>query len=192
VIQLVPTVAMIAALAASLDIALSEFSPGADTASAASAALDVFDELIRDAPGSLAPGLLLYGAGGSGPHALRAQLRRERLDPRAAVVLSIWPCTDGTPAWSARLPQLRGAAELAAGALELPGGRRPRRARGAGRLPSIRIACLDERGLAARSHQPDDTPERADPDAAAAAVDLALGIADALDAELPARRMSAA
>jgi hypothetical protein len=185
-IQLVPTVAMIGALAASLDIASSEFSPGADTASAAAIAVDVFDELVREAPASLAPGLLLYGAGGSGPLALRAQLKRERLHPRGAVVLEIGPSTGGTPAWRARHTQLKRAAELAAAALELPPGRRPRPTRGAGRLPTIRIACLDERGLAARSHQPDDTPEHADPAAATAALDLALGVADALDAQLPA------
>ncbi len=191
-IQLVPTVVLIATLAAALDIALSEFSPGADTASAAAVAIDVHDELVREAPAALAPGLLLYGAGGSGPQALRAQLKRERLQPRDAVVLEIGPCTGGTPAWRARHPQLNGAAELAAAALELPRTGRARPVRGAGRHPAIRIACVDARGLAPRSHQPDDTPGHADPAAATAALDLALGVADALDAELPARRMSAA
>jgi len=186
-VQLVPTVALIAALAAALDIALSEYSPGADSASAAAVALAVHDELAREAPGSLVPGLLLYGAGASGPHALRARLRRERPDPRRTVVLEIGPCSGGTPAWATGHPQLRRAAELAAGALELPPARRrPRRPHGVRGLPALRIACLDERGIAARSHQPDDTAENADPDAATAALDLALGIADALDAELPA------
>ena len=106
-VQLVPTVVLIAALAAALDIALSEFSPGADGASAAAVALAVHDELVREAPAALVPGLLLYGAGASGPHALRAQLRRERLDPRRAVLLELGPCTGGTPAWTARHPQLR-------------------------------------------------------------------------------------
>ncbi len=183
-VALVPTVALIAALAAALDIALSEFSPGADSASAAAVALEVHDELVREAPASLVPALLLYGAGASGPHALRAQLRRERLDPRRVVVLELGPCTGGRPGWTARHPQLRGAADLAAGALALAPGRRPRPPRCARRLPAIRIACLDERGIVARSHQPDDTPEHADPAAATAALDLALGIADALDGEV--------
>jgi hypothetical protein len=54
------------------------------------------------------------------------------------------------------------------------------------RLPAVRIACLDERGVAARSHQPDDTAEAVDLAAADRAVDLALGIADGLAAELAA------
>jgi hypothetical protein len=53
------------------------------------------------------------------------------------------------------------------------------------------MACLDARGIAPRSHQPDDTAEHADPAAGNAAVDLALGIVDALDAELAARTPAA-
>jgi hypothetical protein len=59
--------------------------------------------------------------------------------------------------------------------------------RGARGLPAVRIACLDPRGIAPRSHQRDDTAENADPAAGNAAVDLALGIVDALDAELADR-----
>ena len=186
-IQLVPTVVLIAALAAALDIALSEFSPGAGPASAAAVALAVHEELAAD-PSGPAAGLLLYGAGASGPHVLRAQLRRERADRRSTVVLELGPCTGGEPAWRARHPQLRRAAELAAGALELaPARRRPRPARGVRGLPAVRIACLDERGVAARSHQPDDTAANVDLEAAERAIDLALGIADGLAAELAAR-----
>ena len=185
-IQLVPTVVLIAALAAALDIALSEFSPGAGPASAAAAALAVHEELASD-PSGLAAGLVLYGAGASGPHALRAQLRRERPDRRRTVVLDLGPCADGEPAWRSRHPQLRRAAQLAADALELESEpRRPRPARGAGRLPAVRVACLDARGIAARSHQPDDTADAVDLAAADRAVDLAIGIADALAAELAA------
>ena len=181
-----PTVVLIAALAAALDIALSEFSPGAGPASAAAVAIAVHEELAAD-PGGLAAGLLLYGAGASGPHALRAQLRRERADRRRTVVLELGPCAAGEPAWRTRHPQLRRAAQLAADALELePPRRRPRPARGVGRLPAVRIACLDERGIAARSHQPDDVAAAVDDAAADRAVDLALGIADALAAELAA------
>jgi len=186
VVQLVPTVVLIAALAAALDIALSEFSPGGGPASAAAVAMAVHEELAAD-PGALAAGLLLYGAGASGPHALRAQLRRERADRLHTVLLELGPCAEGVPAWRTRHPQLRRAAQLAADALELaPPHRRPRPARGVGRLPAARIACLDERGIAARSHQPDDTAAAIDLDAAERAVDLAIGIADALAAELAA------
>jgi hypothetical protein len=183
-LQLVPTIVLIAALAAAVDIALSGFSPGAGPASAAAVALAVHEELAAD-PDALPAGLILYGAGASGPHALRAQLRRERVDRRLTVVLELGPCSGGEPAWRTRHPQLRRAAELAAGALELPSPRRrPRPARGVRGLPAVRVACLDARGIAPRSHQPDDTAAAADLMAAERAIDLALGIADALAAEL--------
>ena len=145
------------------------------------------------------------GAGGAGPGP--APLRRRRLRPagaarpaqaRAAASRARPSCSSSGRAPAGRrrgAPAIRSsrrAAALAAAALELPRTGRARPVRGAGRLPAIRIACVDARGLAPRSHQPDDTPEHADPAAATAALDLALGIADALDAELPARRMSAA
>lgn len=187
-IQLVPTVVLIAALAAALDIALSEFTPGAASASAAAVALAVHEELRRDPPAALTPALLLYGAGASGPHGLRAHLRGTRRDRTRVVVLEIGPCTAGTPGFASRHPQLRLAAERAASALGVPPApRRPRRTRGTGTLPALRLACLDGRGLAVRLHQPDDVAELADPEAATAALDLALGIADALDADLRIR-----
>jgi hypothetical protein len=102
-------------------------------------------------------------------------------------VLEIGPCAAGEPAWRTRHPQLRRAAVLAAEALGLePPRRRPRPARGVRRLPAIRVACLDARGIAARSHQPDDTADAVDSEATDRAIDLALGIADALAAELAA------
>jgi hypothetical protein len=182
-VQLVPTIALIAALAAALDIALSEFSPGAGNAAAAAVAVAAYDELAHEVPAGLAPALVLYGAGSSGPGTLRAALRGA--DPRRTVVLDLGPCAGGAPAWASRHPQLRGAAERAAAALGLePPARRPRRARGTARVPALRIACLDERGIAPRSHQPDDTLELVDPAAAEAALDLCLGTADALAADL--------
>jgi hypothetical protein len=185
-VQLVPTVVLIAALAAAVDIALSAISPGAGPASAAAVALAVHEELAAD-PEALPAGVILYGAGASGPHALRAQLRRERPDRRLTVLLELGPCAGGEPAWRTRHPQLRRAAGLAADALDLvPPRRRPRPARGARGLPAIRIACLDARGIAARSHQPDDTADAVDLEATDRAIDLALGIADALAAELAA------
>ena len=185
-LQLVPTTVLIAALAAAVDVALSAFSPGAGQASAAAVALAAHEELAAD-PEALPAGLILYGAGASGPHALRAQLRRERVDRRNTVVLELGPCSGGEPAWRTRHPQLRRAAELAAGPLELaPPRRRPRPARGGRGLPAVRVACLDARGIATRSHQPDDTAEAADLMAAERAIDFALGIADALAAELAA------
>lgn len=190
IVQLVPTVALITALAAALDIALSEVSPGADTASAAAVALAVHDELVREPPSELAVGLVLYGAADAGSQALRDRLRGA--GARTTVLLELGPCTGGSPGYRTRHSQVRRAAERAAAALELeppPRRLRPSRVR---RLPAIRIACLDERGIVARSHQPDDTARAADAGAATAALDLALGVADALDAELGARAHSPA
>jgi hypothetical protein len=185
IVQLLPTIALIAALAAALDIALSEHSPGADTASAAAVALALHEELVRESPGELAVGLVLYGAADAGSQTLRARLRGA--GARDTVLLEIGPCTGGTPAYRTRHPQLKRAAARATGALDLePPRRRPRPTR-LRRLPAIRIACLDERGIVPRSHQPDDTADAADPEAATAALDLALAVTDALDAELAAR-----
>jgi len=185
IVQLVPTIALIVAFTAALDIALSAVSPGADTASAAAVALAVHDELVREPPARLAVGLVLFGAADAGAQSLRARLRGA--GARTTVLVEIGPCTGGVPASRTRHPQLRRAAERAAAALELdPPRRRPRAAR-LRRYPAIRVACLDERGIVRRSHQPDDTAANADPAAAITALDLALGVADALDAELSTR-----
>lgn len=186
-VQLVPTVLLLFALAAAGDVALSAWAPGAnDNASGAAVALALHDELTRDPPAGLAPSLLLTGAGASGPQGLRAHLRRDEVDPAGAVLLEIGPCAGGAPAWRSRHPQLRAAAERAAGALGAeprPRGPRPVRAE---RIPAIRVGGLDARGIAPRAHRADDTPEHADTAAAEAALDLALGIVDALDAQLGA------
>jgi hypothetical protein len=190
-VQLVPTLALLVAVAGATDIALSELSPGAnDNASGVAVALALHEELGREPPAALEPALLLAGAGASGPESLRAHLRREGIDPASAVVLELGPCGGGSPAWSSRHPQLRRAAERAAAALGAhprPRGPRPVRAG----VPALRVGCLDERGIAPRAHQPDDTPEHVDAAAAEAALDLALGVVDALDAELSARRRAA-
>ena len=188
IVQLVPTIALIAALAAALDIALSDVSPGADTASAAAAALAVHDELTHAPPAELELGLVLYGAADAGSQTLRDRLRGA--GAHTTVILEIGPCTGGTPSYRTRHPQLRAAAARAADALELQPARRPRPSR-VRRLPVIRTACLDERGIVARSHQPDDTAAAADRAIAVAALDLALGVVDALDAQLRAGRASA-
>jgi hypothetical protein len=107
------------------------------------------------------------------------------LGAERVVLLELGPCGAGRPAWAARHPQLRAAASRAADALALPDGPRPRYP--AVRVPAIRIACLDERGISPRAHQEDDAPEHVDDAAMDAALDLALGVVDALDADLSAR-----
>jgi hypothetical protein len=188
-VQLVPTLALLVAVPGAADVALSEFAPGAnDNASGVAVALALHEELGHEPPAALAPTLLLAGAGASGPQSLRAHLRSERIDPATAVVLEIGPCGGGAPAWSTRHAQLRRAAERAAAALGAdarPRGPGPARTGG---VPALRVGCLDERGIAPRAHQPDDTPEHVDAAAAEAALDLALGVVDALDAELAGAR----
>ena len=66
-------------------------------------------------------------------------------------------------------------------ALPGPSGRPPRNP--ATRLPAIRIAALDERGVTPRAHQADDT--EVDQATMDAALDLALGVVDALDTAIP-------
>jgi hypothetical protein len=181
VLQFVPTAALLGALAAAGDIAVSPISLGGESAPAVAVAL--YAELRRNPPAALSPALLLDGAGEGGPQALRAHLRRDRPDRAAIVVLELGPCGAGTPAFAAAHPQLRAAAARAADAVG-GGGRAPlRHASGAGaararRLPAAWIGALDADGIA-----PNGT---LDPAAAERTLDFALACVDALDAELGA------
>ena len=197
--QFLPTVALLGALAAAGDIAVSPVSPGAgDNAAGVGVAVALHAELTRDPPASLAPALLLYGAGDGGPPALRAHLRRERLDRTRVVVLELGPCGAGAPAYAATHPQLRAACERAAERLGGAARRAPLRGSSAAaaargrRLPAAWIGALDAAGIAPRSRQPSDTLEHLDPAAAEAVLDFALACVDALDAELPAEPTSTA
>jgi hypothetical protein len=124
-------------------------------------AVTLFDELTRDPPRALRPALLLVGAGHALPGLAARQLRRDGLGAERVVVLQI---ADGPPSWAARHPQVRAAAERAITALavELPERRMPPT-----RLPAIRLGAGD------------------------GTLDLALGVVDALDAELSARAPAA-
>jgi hypothetical protein len=55
-------------------------------------------------------------------------------------------------------------------------------------FPAIAIGCLDENGLAPRSHQPADATDAIDRTALDATLELALMLVDAIDAELSALR----
>ena len=157
--QLVPTIVLLGAFAAAVDAGLSAWSPGAnDDASGVAVALALLDELAREPPRSLAPALLLAGAG----HAVRPG-RPE------GVVLELGPCGAGRPVVRGRHPQAETAAARAAEALGATVGGDPPIAAG------VRIACTD-----AHAHTADDTA--VDPAALEAALDLALGVVDALDA----------
>lgn len=156
--QFVPTVALLVGLAGAGDAAASPLTPGANAgASGAAVALALHDALARRPPERLSPALLLYGAGEAGPLALRAHLRRERLDPAATVLLELTACGAGTPVYAAAHPQLR-----------------------ATRLPAAVVGCLDDAGIVPRAHQADDTPANVDPAALDAALQFALAVVDAL------------
>jgi len=124
-LQFVPTLALLLALAAAGDAAVS--SPAADGETPPAVAVALHDELRRHPPDRLSPALLLHGA-------LRAHLRRERPDRRRTIVLQLKP---GDGCASAH-PQLRAAAAAAGGT--------PRRARRTP-LPTLRIGASDERAL---------------------------------------------
>ena len=84
VAQLVPTVVLLVAAAVALDAAGAPAGDGRDEDAALAAALELHDDLVRDPPPGIAPGLLL-----AGPDALRAHLRRERLDARRTALLHV-------------------------------------------------------------------------------------------------------
>jgi hypothetical protein len=164
-LQLVPTIVLLVAFAAAVDIALSAWAPGAnDNASGVAVAVAVFEELAREPPRALAPALLLVGAG----HAVPRLVRPER---RNSILLELGPCGAGRPVLRAR--RAEAAAARASEAFGAAFGGEPPAAVG------VRIACLDERGIAPRAHQEDDTV--VDIAAMEAALDVALGVVDALD-----------
>lgn len=166
-VGLLPTLALLGAVAAAVDGMAAPWSDGAEEAEAVAVAVALHAELARHAPATLAPGLLLHGAGAPGPQALRAHLRRERLGARDTVVLAVAPGGAGAPAWATRHSQLRAAARRAGDTLGVPERRGLRPPAGTGRLPAIAVGGAG---------------------GAEAVLDLALTVVDALDADLTARR----
>jgi hypothetical protein len=204
IIQLIPTVALVLAIALLLEHAGSAVGPAAsDNAGGVAAAVALFRALDAAPPSRLAVELVLQGAADASAIGLRRHLRARRgtRGPTNTVVLGIAACGAGTPRWwtsdGALLPmrfhaRLRALCEQVA-ADEAHLGAAPYRGRGTspalpGRIagiPSITIGCLDERGLPPRSHLPTDTPERIDQQALEATLTLALALVDAIDADLP-------
>jgi hypothetical protein len=160
VLQFLPTVALLGALAAAGDAAVSPVADGDVAAPAVAVALH--DELSRHPPEALSPALLLYGAGEGGPAALRAHLRRDRPDRSRTVVLEVG-AGGGPLAFATAHRELRGAAERAGEAARMP----LRAASGAGAARSRRLPALWIGG--------------GDPEAL---LGYALATVDAVDAEL--------
>jgi hypothetical protein len=126
-LQFVPTIGLLLALAAAGDAAIAPYVAGGEAPPAVAVALH--DELRRNPPDRLSPALLLHGA-------LPAHLRREKPGRARTVVLELGP---GSGCATAH-PQLRAAAEAAGGTV--------RRARWR-RLPTlwIGVPAADERAL---------------------------------------------
>ena len=163
-------------------------SPGAgDNAAGVGAAVALHEELTRNPPDALAPALLLFGAGEGGPPAVRAHLRRERLDRAASSSSSSGRPEAAPPFTRPAHPQVRATCERAAEAL---GGAARAPLRHSMRQPRPAGASCPLRGSARstptasrpRSRQPSDTLERLDPAASEAVLDFALACVDALDA----------
>jgi hypothetical protein len=193
-LQVIPTLGLMAGIAALVDVSLSQPSPGAgEPASAAAVAIALATALDREPPRRLAVELVLAGAGDLGMREY-VRARRRRWRPEAIAVLQVAACGRGAPRWwvtdgplvALRLhPRL---VALAAGA----GRARPRRGHGAGlawraRLaswPAIAIGCRTDDAWPPDARRSADIAERLDPAAMDAALQLGLALVRALDEDL--------
>jgi len=207
-LQLVPTVGLVLALALLLELAGARYGPAAGAnGSGVAVALALADALAVAPPPRVSVELVLTGAGETGI-GLRQFLRARRKELNAAntVVVGIGPCGGGRPRWwisdgplvpMLYLDRLRRLCQQLAADDDLRGGqvddaRTPQlaghRGRGtapalparAARLPAISIGCLDEIGLAPRSHQPDDRPDTIEPASIDAGLQFGMLLVDAI------------
>jgi hypothetical protein len=204
VVQLPPTLGLMAAIALLVDVALSRPVPGADEpASGAAVAIALAVALDRDPPRRLAVELVLAGAGDGPSLGMREFVcSRPRWRPEATAVLQLGACGRGTPRWwrsdgplvPQRLHQrLVALAERVA--REEPHLRAlPRRGHGAGPAwrarragwPAIAVGCRQDEAWPSAARQPTDTADRLDPQALRGALELALALVAALDDDLAA------
>lgn len=205
--QFLPTLFLLTALAALIDVALSEASPGANlNASGVATALAVFRALSEPsrAPEHLDVRVLLAGAGDGSALGIRAFVAGRRGLPawrESRVVVIAFECSGaGEPCylthegelWSRPLhPRLVAAAAVAAdpargiGARAHRGGGAPavRCARRAG-WPALGVGALDTHGRQSRAHQATDTAEHIDERALTSTLALTLAIVSGLDTSL--------
>lgn len=204
-LQLIPTVLLVLELAVLVELAGGGFGPAAgDNASGVAVAVALVRALDAAPPRNLAVELVLQGAGDGTMTGLRRYLRRRRreLRPRDVIVLGIGPCGAGRPSWWVSdgqliplryLARLRSLAERRAASAGAPAsapiphrGRGmapafPARARG---LPSLSLGCIDDRGLAPRSHQGGDVLAALHPADMDRLLEFALTLVDDIDVEL--------
>ncbi len=203
VAQLIPTGALVLALALLLELAGAEYGPATgDNGSGVAVALALARALAVSPPRRLSVEVVLQGAGDGAMIGLRRYLRSRRNELKATntIVLGVGPCAGGRPRWWTsdgplvglrylrRLSEIVGRVagpqtELGAVAHHGRGTMPALPARAAG-LPAIAIGCLDDDGLAPRSHQAADRPERIDRGSMDTLLELALTLVDAIDADL--------
>jgi hypothetical protein len=206
VVQLVPTVGLLVAIALLADISLSDPSPDASGASAVAVAIALVDALDRQPLARIDVELVLAGAG-DGPSlgaSAYVRKRRRRWDAARIAFLEVRPCGAGKPAYwvtdgpviPLRLhPRLIELTSEAAG----PGGASAERGRAnsaayrarQARWPAIAIGALDDDGIVPRRRGPDDTPDEIDRAAMDATLELCLALVTTLDEDL-AKRQDAA
>jgi hypothetical protein len=208
-LQFLPTVVLLGAIALGMGLALAPVGPGAsDPGSGVAVALAVAEALEAHPPTALEVEVVLPGAGaGPGPQlGMRTHVRWLRRDRRREdiVVLGLGPCGRGRVRWLTRegalwppLPHRRLAelcAQVAAEESHLgaaPGAGRmvtAAHAARAARCPAVGIACLDADGLAPGSGDPGDEPDRLDPRAMRDAVEFVLALVAQLDEEVARTR----
>ncbi len=205
-VQLVPTVGLVLALAALLELATAGWGPAAnDNASGVGAAVALVNALDAAAPRRLSVDLVLQGASDGDGIGLRSYLRSRRSSRRApnTIVLGIGASGAGSPVWfvsdGALVPlayfrQLRALSATVARD-ESQADARPYRGRGSTpalaarwrRLPAIALAARDPLGMAPRSHQRADTPDSIDARAVDRVVEFGLLLVDQIDAYLGSR-----
>lgn len=213
-LQLVPTIVLVLALFALLDIALSDVVPAAnDNASGVATVISLAEELDRTEDLEIDLWVLLTGAEECIAEGMRAFMRahRDELDPESTYFLNIDTVGYGTvryitaegPILTYRMaPRLVELAEAVATANRERGGSygaRPWRhplltdalpvaSRG---YPAISLRCLDEHDLVPTYHNHTDTPDRIDPEALERVHGFALELIRALDRDV-GRRSTAA
>jgi hypothetical protein len=203
VVQLVPTVALLVAIALLADVSLSDPSPDASGASAVAVALNLVQALDEQPLARLDVELVLAGAGdgpalGAGAYVRK---RRRRWDAARLAFLEIRPCSGGRPAFWAtdgplvplRLhPRL---IELVRGADPAAPGQRGRDASAAyrarqARWPAVAVGALDERGIVPHRRAADDEPQTVDAKSMEATLELCVAVITALDEDLARREQS--
>lgn len=197
----VPSAALVAVLALLLEAAAAAPGPAAgDNGSGAAVALALYQTLIASPPRHLDVTLVLTGAHEGGAIGLRRHLRAGKPRREGTIVLGLAACGGGDLAWwrsdgpllprAAAGPLHDTAAELAQRHPEL--GLHPHRGRGwapahaarTRRLPAITLGAVDARGLAPRSHHPDDVAAAVDPRVPDRLLELGLLYVGALDARV--------